>query len=444
MPFGLMNAPTVFQRLMRRVLEGMDSSKQFVSVYLDDVLIYSKAIEEHLVHLSQVLSRMKEVGLKLNPKKCHFTCNQVTYLGHTITPSGLKPNSDHLMAVENFPVPKDIKSLKQFLGLSSFYRRFVRNFAKIAEPLHRLTRKDIPFVWNSDCQQSYEYLKSKLIESPVLAYPNFNEDFCLETDASVKGLGAILSQVGEDRKKHPVAYASRALSDSERRYVITELETLAVVWAMSHFHHYLYGHNVTVFTDHSAVKAVLTNPGANGKHARWWIKVYGSGVKNVDIVYRAGKDNLHADALSHQPYLSPPDDIVASGDLQVCAINSMQTKGSNTIDALLEVEPEEPINVDSFAEEQKQDSNIRKLVNYLEEGTLPEDTRSASKVVSLAPLFTLVNNILYFIDAKQSNLRWVVVPHQLRQQIMTEYHSGVMSGHFSGVRLYNTLCKRWY
>ena len=196
MPFGLMNAPTVFQRLMRRVLEGVDSSKQFVSVYLDDVLIYSKAIEEHLVHLSQVLSRMKEVGLKLNPKKYHFTCNQVTYLGHTITPSGLKPNSDHLMAVENFPVPKDIKSLKQFLGLSSFYRRFVRNFAKIAEPLHRLTRKDIPFVWSPDCQQSYEYLKSKLIESPVLAYPNFNEDFCLETDASVKGLGAILSQVG--------------------------------------------------------------------------------------------------------------------------------------------------------------------------------------------------------------------------------------------------------
>ena len=317
------------------------------------------------------------------------------------------------MAVENFPVPKDIKSLKQFLGLSSFYRRFVHNFAKIAEPLHRLTRKDIPFVWSPDCQQSYEYLKSKLIESPVLAYPNFSEDFCLETDASVKGLGAILSQVGEDRKKHPVAYASRALSDSERRYAITELETLAVVWAMSHFHHYLYGHNVTVFTDHSAVKAVLTNPGANGKHARWWIKVYGSGVKNVDIVYRAGKDNLHADALSRQPYLSPPDDTVASGDLQVCAINSMQTEGSNTIDALLEVEPEEPINVDSFAEEQKRDSNIRKLVNYLEEGTLPEDTRSASKVVSLAPLFTLVNNILYFIDAKQSNLRRVVVPHQL-------------------------------
>ena len=417
MPFGLMNAPAIFQRLMRRVLEGVDSSKQFVSVYLDDVLIYSKDIEEHLMHLSQVLSRLKEVGLKLNPKKCHFTCHSVTYLGHTITPSGLKPNSDHLVAVKEFLVPKDIKNLKRFLGLCSFYRRFVCNFARIAEPLHRLTRKDTPFVWSSDCQQSYEYLKSKLIESPVLVYPNFSKDFCLETDASAKGLGAILSQLGEDKKRHPVAYASRALSDSERRYAITELETLAVVWAMSHFHHYLYGHNVTVFTDHSAVKAVLTNPGANGKHARWWIKVYGNGVRNVDIIYRAGKDNLHADALSRQPYLPPrpPDDTVTPEDLQVCAINSIQIEGDITIDALLEAEPEEPRDVKSFAEEQRNDSNIQELVNYLEKGILPEDTQSARKVVSLAPLFTIVDNILYFIDARQSNLRRAVVPHQLRQ-----------------------------
>ena len=177
-------------------------------------------------------------------------------LGHTITPSGLKPSSDHLLAVKNFPVPKDIKSLRQFLGLSSFYRRFVHSFAKIAEPLHRLTRKDTLFEWNLDCQQSFNCLKSKLIETPVLAYPNFSKDFCLETDASVKGLGAIQSQAGEDERRHPVAYASRALSEPEKRYAITEMETLAVVWAMSHFRHYLYGHNVTVFTDHSAVKAV--------------------------------------------------------------------------------------------------------------------------------------------------------------------------------------------
>ena len=144
MPFSLMNVLAVFQRLMRRVLEDVDSRNQFVSVYLDDVLIYSKGFVEHLMHLRQVLSKMEEVGLQLNPKKCHFTCNQVTYLGHTITPSGLKPNSDHLAAVENFLVPEDVKHLKQFLGLSSLYRQFVQDFAKIAESLCKLTRKDIP------------------------------------------------------------------------------------------------------------------------------------------------------------------------------------------------------------------------------------------------------------------------------------------------------------
>ena len=348
------------------------------------------------------------------------------------------------MAVKNFPVPKDVKSLKQFLGLSSFYRRFVHNFAKITEPLHRLTRKDTPFKWDLDCQQSFECLKNKLVQAPVLAYPNFTKDFCLETDASIKGLGAILSQVGEDGKRHPVAYASRALSETERRYAITEMETLAVVWAMSHFRHYLYGHNVTVFTDHSAVKAVLNNPGGNGKHARWWTKVYGNGVKNVDIVYRAGRDNLHADALSRQPYLPAPSEEVEQGYLQVCAINSKQSGDSSMIDSLLEIGPGETINMDSFAEEQWKDGDIKMLMDYLERGMLPEDRQSASKVASQAPSFTLVSQILYFVDAKQNNLRRVVVPCHLRQQLMTEYHSSVMSGHFSGVRLYNTLCKRWY
>ena len=133
MPFGLMNAPAVFQKLMKCVLMDVDSGKEFVSVYLDDVLVFSKTSEEHMRHLYQVLGRLRDVGLKLNPKKCYFLCNQVTYLGHTITPSGLKPSSHHLLAVKNFPVPK---SLRQFLGLSSFYRRFVHGFAKIAKPLH--------------------------------------------------------------------------------------------------------------------------------------------------------------------------------------------------------------------------------------------------------------------------------------------------------------------
>ena len=127
------------------------------------LMMFWKTSEEHMMHLCQVLGMLRKVGFELNPKKCHFLCCQVTYLGHAITPSGLKPSSDHLLAVKNFPVPKDIKSLRQFLCLSSFYQRFVHSFAKIAEPIHRLTGKDTPFKWNSDCQQSFDCLKSKLL-----------------------------------------------------------------------------------------------------------------------------------------------------------------------------------------------------------------------------------------------------------------------------------------
>ena len=142
------------------------------------------------------------------------------------------------------------------------------------------------------------------MQAPVLAYPDFERSFVLETDASVKGLGAVLSQKQDDSQLHLVAYASRALSTPERNYGISELETLAVVWAIQYFHAYLYGHKVTVITDHSAVRAILETPSPSGKHARWWLKIFSSGVGKVDIVYRPGRENLRADALSRNPMSS--------------------------------------------------------------------------------------------------------------------------------------------
>lgn len=166
----------------------------------------------------------------------------------------------------------------------------------MSAPLHALTRKSAPFEWTGNCQTAFDQLRSKLVAAPVLAYPDFGKDFILETDASVIGLGAVLSQVQQDGKVHPVAYASRALSSTGKNYAITELETLAVVWAVTHFRYYLYGHSVKIFTDHTAVKAVLGTPQPNGKHTRWWSKVFGSGIKEVEIVYRPGKENANADA----------------------------------------------------------------------------------------------------------------------------------------------------
>ena len=205
MPFGLKNAPAVFQRLMQRVLMGLNPTdgSDFVTTYLDDILVFSSSFEEHLLHLQKVLDRLMEVGLKLKPAKCHFLCQSVEYLGHVITPEGISPNAQRITAVKNYPIPKSAKEVRQFLGLASYYRRFVLGFAKIAEPLHRLTQKGAVFAWNPDCQTAFDCLKSSLTEAPILAYPDFLKDFVLETDASVKGLGAVLSQHQNDGRLQP-------------------------------------------------------------------------------------------------------------------------------------------------------------------------------------------------------------------------------------------------
>ena len=225
------------------------------------------------------------------------------YLSHIVTPHGLQPNNHNLEAVRSFPQPSNLRQLHQFLGLTSYYCRCTPGYAKLAHRLHALTRKGAVFNWSAECEIAFDTLRDKLSTSPLLAYPNFNRDFRLETDASKLGLGAILSQYEEDQKLHPVAYASRSISSAEANYAVTDLETLAVVWAVTHFRYYLYGHSVTIITDHAAVKAILGASNLTGRHARWWSKLYGSGIKHIDIVHCSGKKNLHADCLSRQPVM---------------------------------------------------------------------------------------------------------------------------------------------
>ena len=213
MPFGLKNAPAVFQRLMQQVLRGLNPEEgpPFVSVYIDDILIFSRTFEDHMSHLRSVIERLHSAGLKLKPSKCHFICQTVEYLGHLITPGGVRPNPERVSAVKEFPKPTSIHEVRQFLGLTSYYRRFVRNFARVAQPLHALTRKGALFDWSPECEAAFCSLKRLLISAPILCYPNFDKDFRLETDASVKGLGAVLSQQQTDQKYHPVAYVGPSL-----------------------------------------------------------------------------------------------------------------------------------------------------------------------------------------------------------------------------------------
>ena len=440
MPFGLKNAPAVFQRLMQRVLMGLNPEEGPVSTYIDDVLVFSASFEDHLQHLSCVLDKLINVGLKLKPVKCHFLCPKVEYLGHLITPTGISPNPGRIAAVKDYPAPTSVKEVRQFLGIASYYRRFVRGFANVAQPLHALTQKGAVFSWTESCQQAFDALKSRLIDSPILAYPNSELDFVLETDASAKGLGAVLSQVHADKHLHPVAYASRALSPQERKYAITELETLAVVWAIQHFHAYLYGHSVMVYTDHSAVKAVLETPSPSGKHARWWSKVFGSGVKKLEIVYRAGRENGNADALSSAPVGEPPE--VATVTYVRVAVVTSSDSDMEIRDLLTLNSPTMPGT--SFAEEQRKDPDVLEIVSYLTTELLPECSRRSKAVVAKSPLFALVNGILYFLDSKRGGRKRCVVPRHLRQSIIEENHSGPMAGHFSGERLYKALSRHWW
>ena len=205
MPFGLRNAPAAFQRLMQHVLMDLnpDEDPPFVDMYLDDVLIFSESLEEHIYHLHLVMDCLIDAGLKLNPSECHFVQKEVQYLGHIITPLGLKLNPECVAAVQDFPVPQNVKQVRQFVGLASYYRRFIPAFAKIAQPLHDLTRKGAVFEWTPQCQAAFDTLRLKLVEAPLLAYPDFEKDSVLETDASIKGLGAVLSQKQQDGRFHP-------------------------------------------------------------------------------------------------------------------------------------------------------------------------------------------------------------------------------------------------
>ena len=193
MPFGLTNTPSCFQRLMECVLCGLNW--KIALIYLDDVLIYSRTFEDHLKHLRLVFDRFREAGLKMKPSKCHFGKKKVRYLGHVISKEGIYPDPEKIVAIKEYPVPRSVKEVRAFLGLANYHRKFVKDFAKIAGPLHDLTKKGLKFRWHNECQVAFEKLKEALTNAPILAYLDFTREFTLATDASDEGLGYVLGQV---------------------------------------------------------------------------------------------------------------------------------------------------------------------------------------------------------------------------------------------------------
>nr|XP_061825306.1 uncharacterized protein LOC133612154 [Nerophis lumbriciformis] len=295
MPFGLCNAPATFQRLMDRVLAGMQW--ETCLVYLDDIIVLGSNVPQMLQRLGQVFSRLHQAKLKLKPSKCCLFRRQVAYLGHIVSENGVATDPGKVRKVQGWPTPSSLKDVRHFVGLASYYRRFIKNFACIAEPLHALTKKHVQFRWSEECQVAFDDLKSRLITAPILGYPLDQGDMILDTDASDVGIGAVLSQFQQGVER-VLAYGSRKLSKTEQNYCTTRRELLAVVDFTSHFRQYLLGRRFTVRTDHSSLRWLTRMKEPEGQLARWLERL---GEYNFEIVHRPGQLHGNADSLSRRP-----------------------------------------------------------------------------------------------------------------------------------------------
>ena len=307
MPFGLCNAPGTFQRLMQMIFR--EELLQILLVYLDDIIVYSDTIADHLKRLERVFQKLREHGLKIEAEKCQFFQSRVKYLGHVVSAEGVATDPAKTEAVSQWPTPRTLKDLRSFLGFASYYRRFVPGFAQTAVPLHKLVaeisekgknkRGTITSErWEGECRKAFDDLRKALTSAPVLAYPDYTKPFIVETDASDKGLGAVLSQK-QDGKLRVIAYASRGLRGAERNmknYSSMKLELLALKWAVAEkFREYLLGSEFVVYTDNNPLTYLQSKSKLKAVEQRWAAELASF---NFKIEYRAGKHNTNADALS--------------------------------------------------------------------------------------------------------------------------------------------------
>jgi transposase InsO family protein len=303
--FGLVNAPSVFQRFILSLF--LDLLDICVVVYLDDILVYSDNLDDHIKQVSEVLRRIDENNLVLKPEKCVFHASSVTYLGHVISSGGIQMSPDKTTALLDFPAPRDVKELRSFLGLANYYRKFLPRFSEVALPLTNLTKKDRAFAWDEMAQKAFEGIKNAIANDVLLQHPCYENQFEVFTDASDFAIGAVLTQCDENGDARPLEFFSRKLLPSEQNYSVYDKELLAIVEAFRHWRHFLVSstHEVLVHSDHKNLsyfrKAQLLKP----RHARWaeFLNEFSFKISHID-----GNANAVADALSRSPTFrdSPP------------------------------------------------------------------------------------------------------------------------------------------
>ncbi|XP_043224264.1 uncharacterized protein K02A2.6-like [Amphibalanus amphitrite] len=296
LPYGVAQAPELFQKVMDQALQGLDG----VLVYLDDILVASSSVEEHRRDLSQVMERLEKYNIHLNGAKCEMFKTELDYLGHRITADGIHPTEEKIQAIRNMKRPDDVKELQSMLGIINFYRRFLPNLSTQLQPLNQLLQKEARWNWTPACEKVFQQLKSALSEDDVLVHYDEEKPIKLSCDASSYGLGAVISHVMSDGSERPIAFASRTMTSTERNYAQVEREGLSIMFGLKKFHQYLYGRLFTLVTDHQALTSLLgphtaVPPLAAARMQRWALMLAAYSYK---IEYRRSDLHGNADALS--------------------------------------------------------------------------------------------------------------------------------------------------
>ena len=444
LPFGLRNAPATFQRAMDIILSRVRWKS--VLVYLDDIIVFSQGVSQHLKHLETVLSLLKEAGITLRLQKCSFFQKQVKYLGHIIRPGRLAIHGKSLEALEKALPPKNKTQVRSFLGMCNVYRRFIRDFTRIARPLNQKVRKDAPQTWETltdEETKSFNTLKRALLTAPILALPREGYRYTLDTDASDQQLGCCLLQEQPDGALHPIGYWSRVLTPAERNYSSTEKECLALVWAVLHLRPYLEGQKFTLRTDHYALKWLLNLKDPSGRLARWSLRLQEF---DFEVIYKPGKSHALADGPSRMstegldqsffddeiPCLPRYDARLLRSEVsrrhQVDTPSSR--KGETIINLLRRDELRTPVSVEEMVAEQAADKYCQHA--FREVADRP-DTQFAFDQ----------HGVLVRRAALDGSLQ-IVVPRTLRRRLLELAHHAPITAHPGRSKMYQTLRRDFY
>ena len=421
-PFALAQAPSYFQKLMNKVLNGLN----FAFAYLDDIIIFSETAEEHMKHIQIIIDRLKAAQLKLKKSKCAFFKKELHYLGHLLTTEGIKPQLEKVKAVHEMKPPTSPKGVREFIGMVGFYRKFISRFADAARPLTKLTRRNSKFTWTDDCQTGFEYLKTALTKSPILKYPDPNKRYVIFTDASDQAAAAVLTQEYADDdgqiKDMPIAYLSAQFNDTQFKWSTVVKEGYAIYYAMKKWRHYLEEAEILLKSDAKSLQKFLNGKTDNMKLDRWSLELQG---RNIQVEHIPGY-NKTADCLSRLPFVTRKRNDNPLKD-EESTINAIQ-EDNDSCCPLCEVDLTDTQTL------QKSDKHCIRIAKLLEDPKSKYHERDSYGYDD--------KGILYHINRENGReYKATVVPKTLVNTVLKEMHDHF--GHF-GIRKTYSLIKRYY